>query len=120
MSKSRDGHNSLASRGEVIARFAEAMLANMMAFERSGFSILSVRVSVDRHGGVIKRGSIVLDVPVEGHLSNREMDRAFDAFDGLYRRHVRRELSEEDLIRITREHDVESKAAFVRSKLGRR
>ena len=97
-------------------RVAETILANMIAFDRAGFSPLDVQVLVGRDGTTVKAGRALVQIPVEGHLTDKEGRELFEVFERLHLQFCKGEIPTERVQRICEEHDVAKKAETLRKR----
>ena len=68
-----------------LERLAEAILANVVAFEKADIPLESLKIMIGRDGTSVKAGKAILQTPIESELTDQEGRELFDVFERLHK-----------------------------------
>lgn len=103
---------------QFVDMLAEAILANLIAFDRAGFRRGEVHQIVGPDGGTLVGGSAMLQTPVERTMTNEEGHVLFEAYNRLLEAYDRGEIAESVVADITIRNKTDQKVEMLMNHLG--
>jgi hypothetical protein len=95
----------------------ESMLANVIAFEEAGVPLQELKQSVGRDGGMIIGRGVVLQTPIERHLSDEDAKSLIERYSELLGDYNAGRLDRHLINNLKLRNNVSAKVGIIRSSL---
>lgn len=118
MSRWKDQSGRPVTFDQLVDGVAEAILANLIAFDRAGVRRGEVQQIVGRDGGTHVGRGAMLQTPIVPPLTQEEGHTLFVAYRDLLNAYDRGEIAESVVADLVDRNSVEKKAQMLRDKFG--
>lgn len=113
-----DQKGNLVTFDQFVDMLAEAILANLIAFDRAGIRRGEVQQIIGPDGGTLIGGGALLQTPVENRMTDEEGHALLESYKKLLGAYDRGEIAESILAEIANRNKTENKAEMLRKHIG--